>query len=127
MKTPDFFIPFDPNKIDRSPIMTPEINAIAIRLHQSETKKQFSGIKMANEQNHEMARSFYGDEGEEAEEEKKNQNNEITHQGTSPTLHSKEEEEKPHTHKKYFSSTNLKYWKGHHVEQLFDPNKIEKK
>ena len=123
MKTPDFFIPFDPNKIDRSPIMTPEINAIAVRLHQSEKKKSFLGIKNSNEANHEMASSIYGDE----EEEKKNQNNEITHQGTSPTLNTKfEEEEKPHTNKKYFSSTSLKYLKGHHVEQLFDPSKIEK-
>lgn len=116
-------IPFDPNKIDRSPIMTPEITALAVRLHQSE-KKRFSGIKIANEQNHEMARSFYGDEVE-AEEEKKNQNNEITHQGTSPTLASKLEE-KPSTNKKYFSSTSLKYCKGRNVEQLLDPNKKEK-
>ena len=71
MKTPDFFIPFDPNKIDRSPIMTPEINAIAVRLHQSEKKKSFLGIKNSNEANHEMASSIYGDE----KEEKKYQNN----------------------------------------------------
>jgi len=117
MKTPDFYIPFDPNKIDRSPIMTPELTAAESKIPASEGKRY--EVKKENANNM-LCNSFYHDQ-----EEKKGSNPELVmHQGSSPSLKIIDNE-KPKNDKKYFSSTNLLFRKGSskegYLDHLFDP------
>lgn len=98
MKTPEVFIPFDPNKIDRSPIMTPEITAAAEESQRKNPEESKNGFNS----NREICMSFY------EEEEKKPEK--LAHKGSSPMLLPTNSEDSPkRSYKKYFSSTSLKY------------------
>lgn len=102
MKTPEFMIPFDSNKI-LSPIMTPEINEIQMKLTKSDGKNPNKEIKNLFG-NDELCVSNY-DNSIEKEEIKT----------TNELENNNESSGQP---KKYFSSTDLVHNKKKKSENL---------